>query len=158
MGWPLTTRRTWRWSECGANLRIQPFPEAQALVHLIWVCSFVLNKQNSMELGAQSQTGPTKPDFVTILISYNLTQARVLWDERTSSEKIAPTDWPVGAFSHLVIDVEAHCGWCHLWTGGPELYKKQVEQAMECHSLSLGSEEPAFLHLRLKIHLIVKTN
>ena len=94
-----------------------------------------------MELGAQSQTGPTKPDFVTILI-----------------EKIAPTDWPVGAFSHLVIDVEAHCGWCHLWTGGPELYKKQVEQAMECHSLSLGSEEPAFLHLRLKIHLIVKTN
>lgn len=53
-GGPLTSRRTWGRSEGAANVRVQLVPKVQTLIRLIQVCSFVLNKQNCLELGPKS--------------------------------------------------------------------------------------------------------
>jgi hypothetical protein len=65
-------------------------------------------------------------------IYVNLAQARVVWEERTLTDKIPLPDWSC-----------AHCGQCHPLGLGPELYKKvgwSCAHCGQCHPLGLGPE------------------
>lgn len=52
--------------------------------------------------------------FLFFVLFFNLTEARVIWEEEALVEKIPPIDWPmgmsVGAFSRLMIGVEGPWG------------------------------------------------
>lgn len=62
---------------------------------------------------------------VPVLVSVNSTQARVLWDEETSTEEMPVPDWPIGVWGQM-IDVGGPSPlWAvSLWAGGSGLYKK----------------------------------
>lgn len=60
----------------------------------------------------------------------NLTQVRVVWEERSLIEKLSPPYWPIGKSVGDISCINdwyggtAHYGWCYAWPVGPGIYKK----------------------------------
>lgn len=81
----------------------------------------------------------------------NFTQARLIREERTLTEKMPPTDWPLdnlwGIFlMRLKWETSTYCERCHHWASSPRFIKtKQTtranhgEQANKCYSMVSAS-------------------
>lgn len=81
-----------------------------------------------LTLGCPVLTGSFGKVFPHILLCWfclfvfiNLTQSRTTWEEKTLTEEMLLSDWPVFKSVGIVL---LHCGQGHAWAGGSGLYKK----------------------------------
>lgn len=85
------------------------------------------------------------------LVFVNCTQIRVNWKEETSTDKLLPSNWPVGHFLNWWLMWKSPAsGWCHPWASGPGCYKKgswanheEPQTDSKQHSLLVSATVPA---------------